>query len=102
MGAAAGGLRPQLAVGPRRPLTDGPNEVHGTVGDLADADEFLCHGILELELAFECRAGRRVRTGVNQRNDRAGMTAARRAVRTNGQDVVAAVPVLHVALRRVA
>src|SRR5262245_47717109 len=100
MGTAAGGPRPQLAVGPRRPLTDGPNQVHGAVGDLADAHEFLCHRILELELALECRAGRRVRTDVNQRYDRAGMTAARRAVRTNGQHVVAAAPVLHVTLHR--
>src|SRR5437899_3386531 len=100
MGAGAGRPRPQLAIGPRRPLTDGPNEVHGTVDDLADANEFLGHRILELELALECRAGSRVRIDVNQRNDRAGMTAARRAIRANGQHVVAAVPVLNVALRR--
>src|SRR4029450_2464891 len=100
MGAGAGRPRPQLAIGPRRPLTDGTNEVHGAVGDLGDAHEFLCHRILELELALKGRAGRRAPTGVTQRNARAGMIAAWRAIRTNGQHVVAAVPILYVALRR--
>ena len=66
-GAGATG-RPQLAVGPRRPLTDGPNEVHRAVGDLADADQLLGHRILEPELALECRPGSGVRIDVNQRN----------------------------------
>src|SRR6185436_625595 len=79
-GVGARPPRPQLAIGPRRPLTDGPNQVQGTVGDLADGHEFLSHRILELELALERRAGSGVRIDVNQRNDGADLSAARCAI----------------------